>query len=485
MKKIISVLVVAVLLATSLLAMVPASAATVKSYNINWTDHSYIVYGTGSNSIFDEGSFLNDFTLTKNETTLGANRKGGTMGSCSYVAATQFDITADTQYIYEVKVKTNSNNKYAGVPFAVDSSDNVYFAYGSYNNSNDTGDSWNPNKSYIITARGVFDYKYPSPNDELKDTAYFQTLQLDGGYATLRFVYNGLTVKVQAKNSSGNFVQMGYDVSLPTGSKLCFGIYNRDGDANANRTVTVKDGVIKAENQAAADKLVVDTNGAGALQTLILQVEQDYVQADYTTASWAALATALANAKTVVQNAASTKAEVTAAKDALELAAVELEFKTLDTTALKKAINDAKALKEVEYTAISYNMVMDAVKDAERLINNAAVKQSEIDAATATITGRIASLIPSGVIAEPEDDPDADVDADPDADADADVDPVPTETDPTIVPQPPVDTGAASGTSAVTPIGSGKGCKGAVATTVAVIGLVSVLGTALAIKKKD
>ena len=108
---------------------------------------------------------------------------------------------------------------------------------------------------------------------------------------------------------------------------------------------------------------------------------------------------------------------------------------------------------------------MDAVDNGKALLEKTDVKQSEINAAAEAIIGRIDALIPSGEIAEPEEDED-DESADDDADA--------TQAPATQAP------------AAQTPAPAEKnGCGSAVATTAVVVGLVATLGTALVIKKRD
>lgn len=462
MKKIISVLIVAFLLATSVFAMIPASAAVIKSYNVDWADLSYAAYCDGT--VYDASDYESMFNVTKDSKSLNS-RGNSSSNEMSYVSTTMFDITATTQYEYVFQAKNNNATAYAGVPFAIDSSNEVYMIYGAFDNNSDEGTG-----SLFRFSRGTFDWEYPSDSNRT-----WKQLKLDGGFSTVKVVYNGLSVRVYAIASNGSYEEMTKEaIELPEGSKLVMGVHSRETNTNSgnDRTLMIKNAVVSAMNNEAATNLNVDTNGAGALESLILQIEKDYIKTNYTASSWAALESALENAKAVVDNASATRDEVTAAKDALELAAVDLKFKPADTSKLEKAIQSAKALKEKEYTSISYKMVMDAVEDAEALLDSKELKQTDVDAMTETLNGRIDALIPSGEIAEP------------DEDVDEEEEEEETEAPATQAPatQPPVPQGTGVNNTVLPPR---KGCAASVTATATIVALVATLGTALVIKKKD
>ena len=465
MKKIISVLVVVALLAVGIIASIPTSAAAVKTYNVDWASLDYNTYagsgGVGENR-GDGSEYESMFTVEKTATSIKSTRVSGSAESF-YVSTTTFALTSTTQYEYTFKAKNNNATLYAGVPYAIEG-DTVYMVYGSFNN---TSDDYNGSKSELRFCKASFDWEYP-------DTTYkiFPALTLDSsGFSTITVKYNGLKVTFWS-----NGTQLGKEITLPTGSKLAMGVYSRDADGGKDRTLTVKDAVVSAMNNDAAAYLNVDTNGIGALKTLVNACKTDYAnEADSTAASYGAYKTALTAAEAVItKGATATKAEVSSAKTALETAILGLEAATLDFTALDEAIAKAEALKAVEYTEISFKMVTDAVADAKALKEKADAKQSDVVAMVETINGRIESLVPSGEIAPPDDDAEggddgAATDA-PAADGSATDAPVPAE----------------SGSATTeTPAAKKGGCGGAIATTAVVVGLVATLGTALVVKKKD
>jgi hypothetical protein len=463
MKKIISFLVIAAVMAACFIAVIPASAAT-KTFEIDWTALAYTAYNENGYEV-DEFTFLDSFEVTKNATTLGVSRIGAGVQSNSYISTSQFAITADTSYTFEIMAKNNNTTKYSGVPFAIGPDGMVYFIYGSFDNNNDS-DSSQSGKSYVISAMGDFDNKYPNSTGNELDSIYFKKLQLSNGFASFKFEYNGLNVTIYAKDTNGNYAQMGEVVPLPEGSKLVFGVFSRDNNNNGNRTTTVKNAKITGNNDAAVKNMVIESNnGASELKAEILRVEKEYPEVDYTKATYADVKDALEKAKAVAEDSFSTADEVTAALEALNTAVEGLELAEPDFSELEEAIESAEELKAVEYTEITFKMVLEAVDNAKELLESDDVRQSQINAAIEAINGRIASLVPSGEKA-PEDEDDGE---DADATTPATQAPIPQAPDTGVVPVP----------------GENKGCKSSVAATAAVMAVVATLGTALVIKKKD
>lgn len=456
MKKIISILVVAMLLATCVFAAVPASAAN--ELKIDWTKLDYTVYNEYGVEL-DELTLFENFDVTKTADSLGVSRKASGLQANSYISKSQFAITATTKYTYEVMAKNNYTAKYSGVPFAIDTEGNVYFIYGSFDNNNDSDTTSQKGKSYVITAKADFDNKFPNSTGNEIDAMYFEKLQQTDGFASFKFEYDGLNVTVYAKAASGgNYVQMGEVVSLPEGSKIAIGVYSRDDNENGNRTTTVKSAKITANNTEAANNLVLgDSNGASELKAEIAKAKTDYNESDYTAESYKALKDAIGDAESIANNAASSASDVATVLAALKTAIEGLELKEVDTSALEAAIAEAEALKEIEWTSISYGMVKKALDAAKQLLEDENATQSAIDAATEAITGRMAELVASGVTAPDDEETEA----------------------------PATQAPIAQAPITQTPPAAKKGCGSAVATTAVVIGLVATLGTALVVKKKD
>ena len=457
MKKIISILVIAMLLATSLVIALPTSAANTKTLEIDWTKLSYEAYDSNGSSV-SENTFLNNFTITKTSDTFGVSRKTTSGNSVSYISTSKFAITETTDYTYEVMGKNNNNLKYSGIPFAIDSNGVVYFIYGSFNNKNDTKGAPSTTMSYVISAKGDFDKKYPNTTKNESDSMYFAKLELTDDFASFKFEYNGLKVSIYAKNSSGNYVQMGEDVPLPSGSSVAIGLFSRDASSGGNRTTTIKNGKITANNKDAVDNLILAANnGASDLKAEIISIQENYPEANYTSASYSTLKKAINNANKVIEDFDAIAEEVNEAMEALRTAVSKLKLKKANTSKIEEAIEKAKALKEIEWTEITYTMVVSALESAEELLENEDATQVELDAAADTLMGRIDALQPSGITAPEEEEETESVETEPATETEKSKDAI---------------------------VEMKQSCKSAVGSTAVVVALVSTLGTALVIKKR-
>lgn len=466
MKKIISILVVAMLLATCVFAAIPASAA--KELTIDWSKLNYTVYNENGVEL-SESSIYESFNVTKTQDSLSMDRIGGGIQANSYISTSQFAITSTTKYTYEIMAKNNNTQKYSGVTFAIDPKGSVYFVYGSFDNNNDTDETNHAGESYIISAKADFDVKYPNSTGNEKADMYFAKLQQTNGFASLKFVYDGLNVTIYAKNTSGLYVQMGEVVTLPEGSKVALGVYSRDNKDGGNRTTTVKGAKIIADNTEAENNLVLgESNGASELKAEIARAKQDYNEADYTEDSFAALKSAISDAESIANNAGSSASDIAVVAAALKSAIEGLEFKEVDKSALEDAIAEAEALNAEEWTKITYGVLADAIKAGKDVLEKEDAKQSEVDKAVDSIMSKIDGLVPSGEVADEEDETDGEIDGEAGETA-------PVVNQPPIIQQP----------IATQPARGGRGCGMSVAATSVVIGIVASLGTALVIKKKD
>ena len=107
MKKIIAILVAAMLLVTSLLVAVPASAADSKTLNIDWTAYDYVAYGDSGYQV-DESVVLENFTVTKTADTLKLEMKNFPAGSAIRAEYYLLDESHDMKLMRE-EIFTASN----------------------------------------------------------------------------------------------------------------------------------------------------------------------------------------------------------------------------------------------------------------------------------------------------------------------------------------------------------------------------------------
>ena len=350
MKRILSVLLVVAMLAVSAVLMIPTSAATTeetKTYTPDWLEHKnnqMFEAFKSDGSYFDLGTFWNYFSITRETNLLSAGlstklQEGVTAPESTYLSKIRFDITETTKYEYTLKAKSNvtsrNSNNFAGVPFAISSDNVAYTAYGNFNNTNAFANSPSTTQSFIITIHGGYKNRDPYVDDSyMSDSKYFETLELDSeGFASLKIVYEGLDVTIYAKNSAGTFVQMGQTVTLAEGSQVAFGLFSRDSSTKANRTASIKDAKITALNEESVEYMedgeagFNNNNNSGeddrdlsALEDLLYDIEINYVEEDYTPESWAYLESAINQAELMLNDTSYSQDDVDVAVEDLQYA---------------------------------------------------------------------------------------------------------------------------------------------------------------------
>lgn len=116
----------------------------------------------------------------------------------------------------------------------------------------------------------------------------------------------------------------------------------------------------------------------------------------YTAESWAAYQAALANARTALEAKESQEAvdNATAALNAAKEKLVKADEQpvTVDTSSLEKAIADAKALKEADYTADSWKALQGVLTEAQKALD-AKESQEAVDNATNSLNKAIKALV--------------------------------------------------------------------------------------------
>lgn len=122
-------------------------------------------------------------------------------------------------------------------------------------------------------------------------------------------------------------------------------------------------------------------------------------ESDYTAESWAAYQAALANARTALEAKESQEAvdNATAALNAAKEKLVKADEQpvTVDTSSLEKAIADAKALKEADYTADSWKALQSVLTEAQKALD-AKESQEAVDNATNSLNKAIKALVKKG-----------------------------------------------------------------------------------------
>ncbi len=348
MKRLLSLLIVVAMLSVSAVLMIPASAATTrdtKTYTPNWLEHKnnqmFEAFKAASGNYFDLASFWKYYSVTREENLLSATLSSKVTGDTNapestYLSKVRFDITETTKYEYTVKAKSNvtsvNSNNFGGVPFAISPDNLAYTAYGNFNNTNAFASAPSKTQSFIITIHGAYESRDPYVGDEyMGDDKYFEELELDSeGFASLKIVYEGLDVTVYAKNTAGTFVQMGETVTLVEGSQVAFGLYSRNSNTSHNRTASIKDAKITALNEESVEYMekgeegVKNNNGGeddrdlSELEDLLYDIEINYVEEDYTPESWANLESAIHQAELMIDDLSYTQEAIDIAVEDLQ-----------------------------------------------------------------------------------------------------------------------------------------------------------------------
>lgn len=151
------------------------------------------------------------------------------------------------------------------------------------------------------------------------------------------------------------------------------------------RANVVKDNTdLKLPLEATGDAIVVkkeaDKTDFTSIQTLYDNLK-DTPKGDYTDASWKDFQDALANAKSVIDNANATQGEVDSAENALQNAHDNLKKKTADKIMLEVLYNALKDIQKDDTTDASWQDFQDALANAKNVIDNANVTQGEVDSA--------------------------------------------------------------------------------------------------------
>ena len=603
MKKIISILIIATLLLASVLAMIPASAATPTEFNV-MGDSNKTMQGKGEGNVFffDYYKYLdlgNKFEMTDwgNFDYMIRYPYSGT-GSASVSDGVKTSggvehtgVSASGRYIVDPTNQTgydSNGNKLTGACYnqifgysfkesVVADAITIYLPADTpitgidiYGGNVDVANgifAKNTEKTLLATINNVKDTATTSVTDAGKDPVDVIVVNSDFNEAfELDYIFIAVnlaeikTFYVYEIELNGLLAKDANDFSeLKAQYEIINGLVEKDWKAetwtNLQSAITANDAVNKnatstAEeiaNAAAALKNAIEALEAEPavkteLSEAIVNAIETYVEADYTPASWAAYADALAAAQNANQKEDIAQSGVDKALADLN-AAINALTKLADKTDLTKAIADVDNLNEKDYTPNSWEALRTVKAKAIAVNEDIDATQDEVDAALGALNMAINDLAKPGnstalmtaitsakalkksdynvanyswnifqeVLAEAEAvaaDPNAtqgDMDIalealnekieglgkpvsnntnnnnkndDADVDEDEDADAEDEET------EAPATEAPATQAPATEPAAK-KGCGSAVATTAVVVGLVATLGTALVVKKRD
>ena len=444
--------------AQAALALIPDAVASIA---LNWSKYynTGAMRGQWWNVATDaENKYHNIYNITATENLLSSAPKGEG-DNHTYYSTVRYAITADTYYEYTFSAKNNRAGGYAGVMFAYDLvGTNTYFIYGEFDNHSDNGAF-----ADFRFRRGHYDYKDRDPSSHFVegDPRYYPVVTEDEeGFGQFKFVYEGYNFSFYYLDANGAYVQIGDTLTLPEGTAVCAGVFSRGGNLSSQRTVSLKDCTIKALNDVSAANLAkaeyefavtlanakiatgsytpetvavlqtaLDAMNAAiakadvtvtelltaseALYAAILALvnktnlakqltniaAMNLVEADWTVATWAPFAAALATATEVNASATATQAEVDAALEALKNTFKALDLAAEgDKTALNAKIAEAEAALTAEIFAdkpdawAEYVAVLEAVK-AVAAATDEKGNQTRVDEALETLIAAIRTLV--------------------------------------------------------------------------------------------
>ncbi|TXW50250.1 LPXTG cell wall anchor domain-containing protein, partial [Enterococcus faecalis] len=120
----------------------------------------------------------------------------------------------------------------------------------------------------------------------------------------------------------------------------------------------------------------------------IIKENEKNQEKDYTASSWKAYSEALKQAQTVADQTTATQAEVDQAEAKLRSAVkqlVKVPTKEVDKTNLLKIIKENEKHQEKDYTASSWKVYSEALKQAQTVADQTTATQAEVDQAEAEL----------------------------------------------------------------------------------------------------
>ena len=417
MKRLISILVIVAMMLASVLAMIPAYAtegegegdATVTEpiteYNYNWKE---LVDGGHMRSqwLYERQAGQNNmaakYNITATDTALSLDRENGKPGDHrQYYSDIMFDITADTQYVYELEVKSVSPEGDGGFIFAFannpkgrDESDGKQDIDG--NKISDKVAAYFLNGKLNTGSAGLY-FGGAWPNYGYEDQKVYKQDIVDAevsedGYTKYKIVYTGLNAEFFYFDKNGAWVELYADqtITLAEGAKLTAGIYAWNMD-----WANIKNCVVYANNEAAVAAMnAALTADRTAFEAKLAEAEA-YNQADWLPADWAKFVTAVDFAETSAKDAAY--------KYVLDynIARINMAMTKLNTTAsnikpkldAEIVVADALVADQALYTETSWAKFAAALENAKTVTADETAAQSALVAAYIALTNTKSGLL--------------------------------------------------------------------------------------------
>ncbi len=383
------------------------------TYNVShWTDSSTAILTDGSTITFNRGAITTstgDTDTMKDYKVYGLKYVPVAVKASDYAAfKAKYNVVENGQTLsggygegqlssYSVIADVTSNTN--GLKTVTKNSDGS-FSFGTRADGTDSGIKDQALKTADLANMGA----------EVKkaDGAYGEFLRVDfkSGYGdlganmqTVTWTYYGKdSTRTKALRTYGtkfaadNWMHkaMGIQLGL-TDSLRCQ--LPADTDGTGYWTITIhalgyKDASYDFE--ATADNIVVPSDEEADTSELEKKVSEASLlsKEDYTAKSWSDFEGELQEAKDVLQDSGSAQAIVNEALTHLTNAINDL----VNISGLNKAISDANALKESDYTSASWKALQNTLTSAKAVLNNDGATQKEVDSAKEAVTASIKAL---------------------------------------------------------------------------------------------
>ena len=128
----------------------------------------------------------------------------------------------------------------------------------------------------------------------------------------------------------------------------------------------------------------------------IIKENEKHQEKDYTASSWKVYSEALKQAQTVADQTTATQAEVDQAEAKLRSAVkqlVKVPTKEVDKTNLLKIIKENEKHQEKDYTASSWKVYSEALKQAQTVADQTTATQAEVDQAETELRSAVKQLV--------------------------------------------------------------------------------------------
>ena len=375
MKKIISIIIITAMLLASVIAMIPASAATVTEFNLmgnsNATEQ---LNGRGNVFYYDYYKYLS---------LLGDNFPVEDAGKRDYMIRYPNGATGSSSVCDGVKTSGGVNQTDVSADGAQTIGNDGYNAIFGYSFKEsvfaDAVKLYIPSNT-SITAIDIYGAIGDKNNGVYANEAKNNAVLL----ASFTNVKDTPTTSVQDENSSPADVIV-IESELFQATKLDY-IYIAVKSSDTFKIFEIELNGILAKN----------AQDFSTLRDQFLRYN-DLIEENYSQSSWAKLETAFTNAEKVNKNASSTATEISSAATALRNAIDGLKPPAADISALKSYVSEKESLTKGNYTDNTWNAFQQALNAAKQIVtkveNEEDVSQDDVDNALFNLDTAFNSLV--------------------------------------------------------------------------------------------